>query len=125
MSLDLAEPLFGERAALGEAVRRDISEAMVVVVDARHRRADGLEREPVVDELTRKRDEGGVYGWSARAALVRFLLFSRGRGRGGGRARRLVGVRLVAERAHAPAKLAEHVRQLPRAEHDQNDHEQE
>ncbi len=54
--------------------------------------------------------------------LVRLRLFGRGRGAGRG----LVGVvRLFAERPHALAQLTENVRELPRSEHDEHDHQNE
>src|SRR6266550_3483069 len=54
--------------------------------------------------------------------LVRLRLFGRGRG-----ARRglLGAVGLFAERLHALAQLTENVRELPRSEHDEHDHENE
>jgi hypothetical protein len=42
---------------------------MIVHVNARDRRGDGLELEPVVDELPDELDERGVYGRAARVRV--------------------------------------------------------
>jgi hypothetical protein len=66
--LDAREPFLGERAPLREAGRGEITETVIVIVDASDRRGDRLEREPVIDELTDELDERDVYGNAARAA---------------------------------------------------------
>lgn len=69
MLREALQPVLGKGAALREAVRGDVAELVVVLVDARDRRGDWLQGEPVVDELTDELDERGVYGNVARAAL--------------------------------------------------------
>ena len=60
--LEALEPVLAERASLREAICGEIAKTVVVLVNARDRRGDGLKGEPVVDELTDELDEGGVYG---------------------------------------------------------------
>lgn len=94
MLLEAPQPVLAERAALREAVGGEIAELVIVLVDARDRRGDGLKGEPVVDELTDELDERGVYGCRPSRALVRLLVCWGRRGRRGGG---LVGARLVTE----------------------------
>jgi hypothetical protein len=68
VSLDAREPFLGEGLALCEARGGEVTETAIVQVNARNRRRDGLELEPVVDELADDLDERGIY---RRAARVR------------------------------------------------------
>src|SRR4029079_12671394 len=115
ISLEAREPFLAEGLARCEARGAQIAEAMVVHVNARDRRGDGLELEPVVDELPDELDERGVYRRTAEVrVLVRLLGVCCGRRRRGRRG--LVARCLVTEGANALADLSEDIRELPRAE---------
>ena len=68
-ALDAGEPLFAEGLPFRKSSSREVAETVVVQVNARDRRGDGLELEPVVDELPDELDERGVYGRAARVRV--------------------------------------------------------
>src|SRR5438876_6780328 len=139
--LEAGEPLVIESIALAKAVGAEVTKAMVVLVDARDRRRDRLERVAPVDEvvgelgerrelerLAAVRAELGVGPVRAAAVTAVDRGPRRGRSRGRGPRCRLCGLFVlgfVAEAAHTLAELAEHVGKLPGAEDDQHDRQDE
>jgi hypothetical protein len=140
--LEPGEPIVVEAIARGEPVGTEITEAMVVGVDAGDAGRDGIERVAPVDEVVdvlaeaRELERLSAVRAELRVACVRppavAAVHVRSRCGGCGRCRRprgdrrgLVVRRLVAEAAYAFAQLAENVRQLPRPENDQHDREDE
>jgi len=140
--LEAREPLVVEAIALGKSARREITETVVMDVDARDGGRDGIERVAPVDEVVgvlaeaRELERLPAVRAELRVARVRPPAVAaidrraRRRARGGRRRpgcdrRGFVVLRLVAEAPHTLAELAENVREFPRAEDDQHDCEDE
>jgi len=134
--LEAREPILGEAIALAKAVGTEVTQAMVMLVDASDRGRDRLERVALVDEVVgelgerRELERLAAVGAELRVGPVRSAAVAavdRGPGRGGCRGRGPSGLRgllvrgFVAEAAHTLAELAEHVGELPGAEDDQHD----
>jgi hypothetical protein len=141
-TLEFRQPLVVEAVARRESLGGEITEAMVVGVDAGDGCCDGIERVAPVDEgvgvlaeargLERLSAVGAELGVarvrpSAVAAVDRGPRCDgrRRRRRSGGHRCRFVVRRFIAEAAHALAELAKHVGQLPCPEDDQHDREDE
>jgi hypothetical protein len=140
--LETREPVVIEPVARRKSIRGEISETMIVRVDARDAGRDGIERVAPVDEvvgvlaearelerLSAVRAELGVGGiWPSAVAAVgrRAGCSRRGRRcRPSGHGPGLVVRGFVPEATHALAQLAKNVRQFPRAEDDQHDRQDE
>jgi len=140
--LKAREPFVVEAVARGEPVDGEITEPMIVRVNAGDGCGDGIERVAPVDELVgvlaEARDLERLPAVRAELGVARVrppavaAVDGRarsarrgGRRRSGGHGGGLIGCGLIAEAAHAFAELAENVRQLSRPENDQDDRENE
>src|SRR5439155_15134247 len=61
-ALEAREPLLAEGATGREAGGREVTEPVIMLMDSRNGRGDGLEREAVVDELPHQLDERVAHG---------------------------------------------------------------
>jgi hypothetical protein len=138
--LKAGQPFVVEAIALAKALGAEVAQTMVVLVDARDRRRDRLERVAPVDEvvgelaearelerLAAVRAELGVgrVRTAAVPAVDRGPRCGRRRGCGARGLRGLLVRGFVAEGAHTLAELAKHIRELPGAEDDQHDRQDE
>jgi hypothetical protein len=134
-ALEAREPFLAEAVARGESVRCEITESMVVGVDARDRGRDRIERVAPVDKIVgvlaeaRELERLPAVGAELRIVRVRPSTVAAVDGRAGSGGRRggrrpgrdgggFVVLGLVTEASHAFAQLAENVGQLPRPEDD-------
>jgi hypothetical protein len=140
--LEAREPLLALAVARGKPLGGEVTETMVVDVDARDGGRDGIEPVAPVDEVVgvlaeaRELERLPAVRAELRVARVRPAAVAavdgrarRGRRRRGSRpgcdGRGFVICGLVAEAPDAFAQLSENVRQLPRPENDQHDREDE
>jgi len=138
--LESREPLVVESIALAKALCGEITQTMVVLVETRDRRRDRLKGvapvDKVVGELAEARELERLAAVRAELGIgrVRTAAIPAIDRRPGRRRCRRCGPRglrgllvrgFVSEAAHTLAELAEHIRELPGAEDDQHDRQDE